>query len=295
MQSEILRHSSAPEHAPLRPRSNQSSPRPTSFRSITQALSRDSFQSELIPSLIKELRRKENSDESLKVALAWIAFDNGSSSLQLLAEEFLRRGQETEAFLYFQEAKETSFARDEQYIELCLRLSTLQIKAHNLSGAESLLSEALALNPLSDANFCQLGTLKTLMGQTEVANTAFRKSVQLNPNNDRAWTGLALIHLHKGDFELAIGNGMRALDINPINKVALELTVKQLWDQERWSDSLELLLKYFSKVNFDTDFSILLSHNFIRLNQPELAQLEIDKAICWDPSNATLLKIWNGF
>ena len=115
-------------------------------------------------------------------------------------------------------------ALSEEDLYLVLRnLGNIYARKGALDEARKYYEKVLRLCPVSDELRVNYGILEIQAGHFDEALKWFRNAVESNGHNDGAWVGLAIIHNEYGDPDLSWANLEKALDINPINKTALNL------------------------------------------------------------------------
>ena len=106
-------------------------------------------------------------------------------------------------------------------------LGHIYAQEKNFIKAQKYYEEALNLHPHSGELRIGYGVLEMQSKAEErgfdKALSWFRSVVEWNSDSDVAWVGLAIVHNEYGDLEIAWGNLERALDVNPVNEVALRL------------------------------------------------------------------------
>jgi tetratricopeptide (TPR) repeat protein len=130
--------------------------------------------------------------------------------------------------------------------EVYKNTGNLCVKSGEFDLAEDFYNKAFAIKPNSDDLMVNYGALAIQRGNKICALEKFRSALNINIKNDKAWIGLALIHNDLGDYELAWGNLKTALEINPKNKIAVELCCHWARRDEKHSlvlDCLDQLLK----------------------------------------------------
>jgi tetratricopeptide (TPR) repeat protein len=100
----------------------------------------------------------------------------------------------------FKKAVELKTTNEHAYIALGLWESCdKQDSSHDVSEAEKILKEAIALNPQNDKAYFGLGLLYANHAHIPQAIAAFKKAIEINPKSDKAYGALAALYDEKGD------------------------------------------------------------------------------------------------
>lgn len=172
-------------------------------------------------------------------------------------------------------------------------LGNLSVKAKDLEAAYEFYSKAWSLNDKSDVLHVNLGTLMVQKNDLSAAADYFRKALEMNPQNDKAWVGLALNHQRLGDFVLAQANIENALEIAPGNRTAVQIAVSLGIPELKYQWVSQFLQNYLYEVQSDSEISILLIHVLVQMGQRDLAKLECERALLFEPTNELLLSVIN--
>ena len=149
-----------------------------------------------------------------------------------------------------------------------------------------------------------LGTLAMQKADTQTALERFRGALEIDSRNDKAWVGLGMVHHDMGDLVLARANIENAMDINPLNRTAVQLAATWALRDHDLGFAVEGLQNYVGQYVGDTSFktdaaahfcdeemSLLLIHLLCLRNQFVEAKLEVERLLLWNPSSEKLQAI----
>ncbi len=155
-------------------------------------------------------RLKEESDKSLAIL----------KSTQ--AEEAVKAGDNRKAADLFREAS----AALPDNSGLAYRLAVVLDQLGDTEGERTALQQSLKADPEFALAHYQLGYLETRAGDTGAAEQQFRLALKAAPNYIQAWLGLAATLGMESRFQEAQDAVARAIEIEPENKAALDLSQK---------------------------------------------------------------------
>lgn len=170
-------------------------------------------------------------------------------------------------------------------------MGNIYVRKGDFESAEEFYHKAYTLNPDSDVLQVNLGTLSVQQSDWGRATERFRKAVELNPLNDKAWVGLGLCYQQVGDAHLAQATLENALDIAPSNRTAVHLLSSWSFDQGRVSSAIIRMQDYLSTQESDIEMSLVLIHMFCHERQYALAEIELERALCWAPGREDLIDL----
>lgn len=171
-------------------------------------------------------------------------------------------------------------------------LTRIYLEFSDYEGVEEVLSAYRLLAPMDDVMVWGQGLVCLARDQKDEALTMFRRAVELNPKNEQAWVSLAMLHEEMGDRELALANIEKALDVNPLNSMALKLMMK--WHHPHPSTSQEVIGRvdfYLLNNDFDEDMQLSYVQMLQENGNIERAVFEIDKMQLFNPDNARLQQL----
>ena len=156
----------------------------------------------------------------------------------------------------------------------------------DVTQSEETLKRALQLAP-QDANvWYQYGMLDSGLGRTGSAIEKVTKAVSLNPDLTEGYTSLAGLLLATGQVDLAAAAAQHALNIDPYDATAYNLSGRMLASKSRNSEALfdfekatQLRASYGS---YQYDYALML----VRLNRFDDAQAAVEASIKADPDFA---------
>jgi len=208
-----------------------------------------------------------------------------------LAHLLYREGQDADALDQYYECLSLVFDASSDLFEVFKNMGNILTKMGDFDGAEEHYNKAFTVNAESDVLLVNLGTLSLQRQDFNQALTRFRSAVQINSRNDKGWVGLALVHQSMGDLELALGNLDTALDINPANRTATQLFASWAIRDGKVNLAIERIKDYLALVDVDVDLSILLIQLFCQMYQLDLASLELERVLLWEPEHQQLQQV----
>lgn len=146
-------------------------------------------------------------------------------------------------------------------------MGNILVRQKDFDGAEEYYNKAYSKNPDSDTLFVNFGTLEIQREDFNKAITCFRQAIQLNDCNDKAWIGLAFVHFRFGDQELSWGNLMKAMDLNPTNKTAVQFMMNWMEDKSKEEEIKTRLANYLEQQAFDEDVNLYFIQMLVRSGQ----------------------------
>jgi tetratricopeptide (TPR) repeat protein len=256
-----------------------------------QALNFDRFHVGALRLLGQTLEAKKQFPQAYQVYQTLCQQDYGFDSLCKSARTLYLQERDQEAFEKYKEALSTLTFETEGLFEVYKNMGNLSVKFRDFEGAEEFYSKALTLKADSDQLYVNFGTLAIQREDWNDAGVRFRSALSVNPNNDKAWVGLAIVHNSVGDFHLAKANIDNAIEITPSNRTAALLGAQWAIRDQRHADAADILQKYLSEVDCDAELSLVLIHTFCLLNRTELALLEVERILLWQPYHAQAIAI----
>lgn len=242
-------------------------------------------------SVLPEISHERNSQAQLRILQELARTDAGFHSFSRLAHFHYQRGEFDLAFDEYEKAISELVFDQSQLFDIYKNMGNICVQDRDFEAAEDFYHKAWTLNPESDLLHVNLGTLAIQKNNLNEALERFRRAVELNVKNDKAWVGLALAHYEMGDFQLAIANIENALDINSTNRTAVLLAAKWCQRDQRVHWGVQVLEEYLSSVDCDADLSIVLVQLFCLQGERELALLELERLLLWEPSHPDGLRI----
>lgn len=169
-------------------------------------------------------------------------------------------------------------------------LGNLYLKEKNFDMAEDFYHKAYSLNPDSAVLLVNLGTLEMQKEAFSQAIEKYRKALQVDPRHAPAWVGMALVYQSFGEFDLSWASLLKSLDHDSDNQMALLLLARLSAKQEASALAIERLMNHFDKGHFDSQLSLAFIELCIQSNRLNLARLEVERALLWEPNQADILK-----
>lgn len=251
---------------------------------LREASNRDSKNPAVLLPLAETLEAAGKNSEALKVREVLARFDYGFENAFQHAQALYRQNRDQDALSAYYDALSILSDEHPHLFEIHKNMGNIFVRGGDFEGAEESYNRAYSLNPSSDSLMVNFGTLEIQRGDKGRALSCFRQAVDINPANDKAWTGLAMIHNEFGDHELAWGNLERALDLNPANRTAIHLAAHWGTRDQVPVRVIPWMQDYLASVENDEEMSLVLVNLFCSTGQLDLAGLEIEKILAWNPN-----------
>lgn len=177
-------------------------------------------------------------------------------------------------------------------VKVLLILTKIYIEENDFEGVEEALDELSLLKCENEFTVWASGLVELHQKKSDLALGYFRKSIKMNPNQDYAWVSLSMLHYEMGDLDLAHANLEKALDLNPVNAVALKLYA--IWNSKnslKQQKALGRLRFYLSHQSFDEDMSLCFIKMLCHAKMWSEANFELDKLIINNPKNQSYLQL----
>ncbi len=242
-------------------------------------------------SILPEISHERNSKAELQILQQLAKTEKNFQSFSRLGHLHYQRGEFNEAFDFYEKAISELVFDQSQLFDIYKNMGNICVQDRDFEAAEDFYHKAWTLNSESDLLHVNLGTLAIQKNNLNEALERFRRAVELNGANDKAWVGLALAHYEMGDFQLAVANIENALDINAKNRTAVLLAAKWCQKDQRVGWGCQALQEYLSNVDCDPELSIVLVHLFCLRGERELALLELERLLLWEPTHSEALRI----
>lgn len=250
---------------------------------IYEALSENSYHPVALKKANEFLDTKKNLDQMIKTQKVLCQVDSCFETISQQGHYYYLNSQDELALEKYFESISLVVETTPALFEVYKNMGNILTKAGDFDGAEEYFNKAFVLQPQSDVLLVNLGTLDLQRQEVNSALDRFRMALELNPENDKAWVGLALVHQKMGDEILAYANVENAIDINPGNRTAVHIFANWSVRDAKLTAAIEKLENYLSTVDLDKELSLVLVHLFCQMNQFELALLEIERVLLWDP------------
>lgn len=226
-----------------------------------------------------------NTSDAISCAKSAVSTAENFSSLSLLAEAYYQDGNDESALEFYLKALEQCDLEDMTLFEVYKNLGNIYVRLGQLNLASASYAKAYTIHSDSEILLVNYGTLSIQMNDWNQAIDFFRAAASINPEYDRAWLGLALVHRHYGDHELALGNLETALDINPLNRVAIQLYCDWALAEGDLSKAIPYIAFYLESECFDTEMSLLFGQILFDLRRFDASMLEVERVLTLDPTN----------
>lgn len=241
--------------------------------------------------ILPKISHEENSPAKLAILLELARVRKDFQSFSQLGHFHYQTGNYNEAFDWYEKAIAELVYDQSLLFEIYKNMGNICVQDRDFDAAEDFYHKAWTLKSDSDLLQVNLGTLAIQKNNLNEALERFRNAVELNGSNDKAWVGLALAHSEMGDFQLAVANIENALDINPRNRTAALLAAKWCQRDFRISWGIQVLEEYLAAVDCDSELSLVLVHLFCLQGERELALLELERLLLWEPKHTDGLRI----
>ncbi len=270
---------------------------------VRQALSFNSHNPEALRRLITCMDPNTEATQLIKVHQALLKADFGFQTLANLGHAFYKVGNDSKAFENYRKALSTFTYEEKGLFEVYKNMGNILVKEGDYDGAEEFYNKAFTLKDDSDVLQVNLGTLDLQREDNEQALVRFRRALELNAKNDKAWVGLALVHNTMGDHVLAQANLENAIDVNPFNRTAVQLAAAWAIRDHKYDTAISYLETFLSQGGFgyesdgnlaggfDEDLSLVLVHLFSLIGRQDLAAIEIERLLLWNPQHPQAILI----
>jgi Tfp pilus assembly protein PilF len=178
-----------------------------------------------------------------------------------------------------------------ELFEIYKNLGNIFLKQNDPDSAEDFYHKAFTINSEDESLLINLASLELYKKQIDEAQMRFQQVLFKNSKSEKAWVGLSLVHLQKNDLELALANLKTALEIDPLNRTALQVFCKTAIQERNYIEASEYLQDYLSAIESDEEMSLVLIHLFCLMGHSAYARMELERALLWNPKSESLLKI----
>lgn len=258
---------------------------------IRQALALDSHHAGALKKLARCIGDKGNLSLRQKVYEALNKSDYCFEHVAGLGHIYYLQNRDQDALQKYQEALSIITETSEGLFEVYKNLGNIMVRESDFAGAEEFYNKAFELDNQNDVLLVNLGTLDIQRKDFDQALERFRRALEINAKNDKAWVGLAMVHNHMGDVVLAKANLENAIDAQPTNRTAVHMFANWCVRDLNYSGGVEVLQNYLSKVESDEELSLVLIHLLCLTNRNDLALLESERVLLWNPKNGEIQKI----
>ena len=182
-----------------------------------------------------------------------------------------------------------STTRIDLLFESYKNLGNIFLKEKNLDMAEDFYHKAYTLAPESQQLLVNLGTLEMQKEDSSLAIEKYRKALQINPRFSPAWVGMALCYQNFGEDEMAWASLLKALETDPNNTIALLMFANLSVKMNEMPLAIEKFMSFFDRGHFDSTLSSAFIELCLHANRIDLARIELERALLWDPKQVDLL------
>lgn len=250
---------------------------------LREASNRDSKNPAVLLPLAETLESLGRDSEAIYARKALAKYEYNFENVFQHAQALYRLNRDEEAMSAYYEALSILTDGCPQLFDIHKNMGNIFVRRGDFEGAEESYHRAYSIRPHSDTLMVNLATLELQRGDQGRALACFRQAVDKNVTNEKAWTGLAMIHNDIGDHDLAWGNIERALDLNAGNRTAVLLVSNwAMRDQTPWR-AISWVENYLAAVETDEEMSIVLVNLFCSSGQLDLAGLESERILAWNP------------
>lgn len=145
---------------------------------------------------------------------------------------------------------------DPLFFDIYKAMGNIYLKCGDIDSAEEKYNLAYGIDSEDEALSVNYGVLSIQKGDYSQAKERFSKVISVNSASDVAWVGLALVHRSFSDSELSRACLLRALDENPLNRLAVQ-NIYSWSEQDGVEISEEILANYLEANPDDSELSEL--------------------------------------
>jgi tetratricopeptide (TPR) repeat protein len=184
-------------------------------------------------------------------------------------------------------------------------LSLAHLGLGHLDEAERLAREEVRLSPRSAGSWRALGQVlkdRATPAALQEAEQAYGQALQLEPGSSELRDQLGMIYFSRGDYPRAAAELQRAIDLQPLNRLAYPTLMQcyrrlgqgaragRLQAQYRKIDEMDLAtapLEYSVWAMPDnTALRIRLARLYVRYHRPDLARTQVERVLELNPNHA---------
>lgn len=245
----------------------------------------------ILAELTETLVQITNWNEAYKVAKHWCQIDSQFKSYFFLAQIEYQLGFDEKSLQNYYESLALVDDQCPELFEVFKNMGNLFVRKADFESAEEFYNKAYVLRMDSDILLVNYGILEMQRSDLNKAKERFRSAVQINPKNDKAWVGLSMVHFEFGDEELGVANLKKAIDHAPFNRTAIQLALQKMSQVKYREYLIEVISHYMSEVESDQEMSCRLIELFYQQGRIELAYLESQRLLLWNPENEEYYRI----
>ena len=174
---------------------------------------------------ISEIRKcVENKDYSkasrLIQKLSLVALEKPETQI-LICEVYEANGDYPKALKCLHQACDQMEENNPLLFDIYKAMGNLYLKCGDIDAAEEKYNLANGINSEDESLIVNYGVLAIQQGDFNKAKERFAHAIEKNSQSDVSWVGLALVHRSFADQDLSRACLLRALDENPMNKIAV--------------------------------------------------------------------------
>jgi tetratricopeptide (TPR) repeat protein len=149
------------------------------------------------------------------------------------------------------EAIDLSLGDDPILFDIYKAMGNIYLKCGDIDSAEEKYNLAHGINSEDESLLVNYGVLAIQKGDFDQAKQRFAHILENNNKSDVSWVGMALVHRSFADAELSRACLLRALDENPMNKLAI--TNFYQWCLQDGVDANQDYIEHYLSINSDDD------------------------------------------
>ncbi|MCX7977512.1 MAG: tetratricopeptide repeat protein, partial [Bdellovibrionaceae bacterium] len=234
--------------------------------------------------LARHLSIAEKLSEALCVWQGILKLEFTPEAVREIAHLHYKTGENQHALNSYYEYLAVAPEDDPHIYEVFKNMGNIFTRTGDYDSAEEYYHRAFRLRPYSDVLMVNYATLSYQRGELDRAVEFFRNAVRTNPKNEMGWTGLAMMHRQFGDFDLAWADLERGLELAPQNRSAVILAADWAIKDRKEVRGAEIVSEYLSLAGPDEEMSLVLINLFCAMGRLELADIEIERVLSWNPS-----------
>lgn len=157
----------------------------------------------------------------------------------LICEVFETNGDYPRALKCLHQACDQMQENNPLLFDIYKAMGNIYLKCGDIDAAEEKYNLAHGINSEDESLIVNYGVLAIQQGDFNKAKERFAYVIEKNNQSDVSWLGLALVHRSYADQDLSRACLLRALDENPMNKIA----VTNLYEWS-WQDNVDVSADY---------------------------------------------------
>ena len=236
---------------------------------------------------------KKSWDEARKISTKWHKIYPSFDSSFMKAQVEYELGMDDQSLQSYFECMSLISTEKIELFDIFKNVGNIYVRKGDFESAEEFYNKAYSFNNDSDILYVNYGILEMQRGELNKAKDRFRTALHINSMNDKAWTSLAMVHFEFGDEDLGVANIKKALDLNPSNKTAISFAFQKLNAKKHAEFVVEAMQKFLDTCEFDEEVSCMLIQKLYEANRIELAILECNRLLLWNPLKDEYFELLN--